>query len=69
MKALVDINRRSRDGDNRIEFVIKLGVGHTITTAMSAEDFMMAMTGRSEVPVEVKTRNVRIDMASKQVKS
>lgn len=69
MKAHIDINRRSSDGDNRIEFVIKLGVGHTITATMTAEDFVMALTGRSEVPAEIRGRNVSIVEAKKQVKS
>ncbi len=63
MNVFVDINRRSRDGDNRVEFVIKLGVGKTITTTMSAEDFILAVTGRSEIPATVKTRNVSVTLA------
>jgi len=63
MKAVVDINRRTHDGEHRFEFVIKFGVGKTITTTMSAEDFILAVTGRSEIPALVKTRNVNLTLA------
>ncbi|AXH43468.1 hypothetical protein MZUP3_580 [Erwinia phage vB_EhrS_49] len=66
MKAFVDINRRSFEGENRMEFVIKLGVGKSITATISAEDFLMAMTGRSEVSAEVKTRNVKLEVVTGQ---
>lgn len=63
MEARIDINRRYEQELelHKMEFVIKLAVGREITVTMSAEDFVLAMTGRSEVIGNVKTRNVTIN--------
>lgn len=65
MKGTLNINRRSWDDEHRMEIVIKLGVGRTITAEMSAEQFLLAVTGRSETPVDLTLRNVDIVMAGK----
>lgn len=65
MKGTLNINRRSWDDEHRMEIVIKLGVGRTITAEMSAEQFLLAVTGRSEMPVDLTLRNVDIVMAGK----
>lgn len=62
----MNINRRSWDDEHKIEVVIKLGVGKTITAEMTAEDFLLAVTGRSETPIELKTRNVSISADGKE---
>lgn len=64
--ATMNINRRSWDDEHKIEVVIKLGVGRTITAEMSAEDFLLAVTGRSETPVELRTRNVIVSADGKE---
>lgn len=70
MEARIDINRR-HDYDeelNKIEFVIKMDVGREITVSMDAEDFVMALTGRSELPAKVTTRNIEIKVEVRQPK-
>ncbi|VEB97335.1 Uncharacterised protein [Cedecea lapagei] len=70
MEARVDINRR-HDVEaelHRMEFVIKLDTGREITVTMTAEDFLLAMTGRSELPAQVRTRNVTISATEKKTK-
>lgn len=56
--ATLNISRKSWEDEHKMEVTIKLGTGRTITAEMTAEDFMLALTGRSETPVELKTRNV-----------
>lgn len=65
MKATLNINRRTWEDEHNIEIVIKLGVGRTITAEMSAEQFTLAITGRSEMPVDLTLRNVDIVMTGK----
>lgn len=70
MEARVDINRRHdyEEERNNIEFVIKLDVGREITVVMNAEDFVMALTGRSELPAKVITRNIEIKVEERKPK-
>lgn len=57
--AVIDISRIGGD-EQRVEIVLRFGVGKTITASMTPEDFALAITGRSEIPVDIKTRNVTI---------
>lgn len=71
MEARIDINRR-HDVEaelHRMEFVIKLDTGREITVNMTAEDFLLAMTGRSELPAQVRTRNVTISATERKTKA
>ena len=61
----MNVNRRTWDDEHRIEVVIKLGVGRTISAELSAEQFMLAITGRSEMEVDLTLRNVDIVMTGK----
>lgn len=63
--AVIDISRIGGD-KQRIEIVLRFGVGKTITASMTPEDFALAITGRSEIPVDIKTRNVTIGAADEQ---
>lgn len=65
LTGTLNINRRTWDEEHRIEIVIKLGTGRTIAAEMSAEDFTLALTGRSEMEVDLTLRNVDIVMAGK----
>ena len=65
MTATMNVNRRTWDEEHRIEVVIKLGVGRTISAELSAEQFMLAITGRSENEVDLTLRNVDIVMTGK----
>ncbi|WP_145518652.1 hypothetical protein [Yersinia mollaretii] len=57
--ATIDISRVSGE-EQRIEIVLRFGVGKTITATMSPEDFALAITGRSELPVDIKLRQTSI---------
>ncbi|MBQ4777671.1 hypothetical protein F9U45_17725 [Pectobacterium versatile] len=63
MNAALDIHRRTLNDEHIVEIVIKLGVGKTVAAVMSAEDFTLAITGRSENPVKLKLRNVDVVLA------
>lgn len=65
MKATMNVNRRTWDEEHRIEVVIKLGTGRTIAAELSAEAFMLAITGRSEIEVDLTLRNVDIVITGK----
>ncbi|HFT5239513.1 TPA: hypothetical protein ACGTP8_000246 [Yersinia enterocolitica] len=57
--AVINISRIGSE-TQRIEVELKFGVGKTITASMTLEDFALAITGRSEIPVDIKTRRVTI---------
>ncbi|NIL23518.1 hypothetical protein HB991_13490 [Yersinia mollaretii] len=57
--ATIDISRVSGE-EQLIEIVLRFGVGKTITATMSPEDFALAITGRSELPVDIKLRQTSI---------
>ncbi|ERK06091.1 hypothetical protein L580_2775 [Serratia fonticola AU-P3(3)] len=40
-------------------------MGKTITAVIKPEDFALAVTGKSDVPVDLKLRNVRIEVEGK----
>lgn len=52
---------RTNAEDPKIDFKLKFGTGKTITASMSVEQFGLCITGRSEVPVELKLRNVSVE--------
>ncbi|EOB3108287.1 hypothetical protein ACIJH7_000204 [Yersinia enterocolitica] len=64
----IDISRIGGE-EQRIEIVLRFGVGKTITAIMSPEDFALALTGRSEIPVDIKLRRTFInhDCASRKL--
>lgn len=59
-KVTLDISRQSWDTEHNIELVLKFGTGKTVKATLSAEDFALALTGRSELPVTLTTRNVEL---------
>lgn len=56
--ATININRHTWDTEHSIEITLKFGVGKSVTAKLSAEDFALALTGRSDIDIEVITRNV-----------
>ncbi len=66
--ATIDISKIGGE-EQRIEIVLRFGVGKTITAIMSPEDFALAITGRSELPVDIKLRQISInhDCASRKL--
>ncbi len=53
---------RSDSGDDgdEIRVIIRVAMGKTITAVMSPEDFGLAITGKSEVPITIRLRNLGI---------
>lgn len=64
-EAVIDISRIGGD-KQRIEIVLKFGMGRTITASMTPEDFALAITGRSEIPVDINLRRVTIGVSDEQ---
>jgi hypothetical protein len=58
INATLDINRTGNS--DTIEIRLKLETGRSITMAMTAENFALCLTGKSEVFTGVRTRNVEI---------
>lgn len=56
--ATLDINRTGNS--DTIEIRLKLDTGRSITMSMTAENFALCLTGKSEVYTGVRTRNVEI---------
>lgn len=52
---------RTNSEEPQIDFKLQFGTGKTITASMSVEQFGLCITGRSEVPVELKLRNVHVE--------
>lgn len=51
---------RSNGEDPKIEIQFKFAMGKTITASMTPAQFGLAVTGRSEVPVDVRFRNLEV---------
>lgn len=65
IKAVINISRIV--GDKQcIDIVLKLGIGRTISASMTPEDFALAITGRSEIPVDINLRRVTIGVSNEQ---
>lgn len=59
--AVMDINRLgNNEEDTRIDICIKLSMGKSLTVSVTPENLALALTGRSEIPVTFKTRNIGI---------
>lgn len=46
--------------DKEIRLIIRLAMGRTITALITPENLALALTGKSDLPVELKLRNVEI---------
>ncbi|WP_213862347.1 hypothetical protein, partial [Escherichia coli] len=46
--------------DSEIHMIIRLARGKTITVLTTPENLALALTGKSDLPVELKLRNVEI---------
>lgn len=49
-----------RDDGAEIRIVIRVAMGKTITATMTPEDLALALTGMSDVPCDLRTRNLEI---------
>ncbi|WP_247171401.1 hypothetical protein, partial [Escherichia coli] len=46
--------------DREIRMIIRLAMGKTITALITPENLALALTGKSDLPVELKLRNIEI---------
>ncbi|WP_449549540.1 hypothetical protein [Lelliottia nimipressuralis] len=60
MEAQISIVRPGASDDEEIRIIIRLEMGKTITAVMTPEQLALALTGKSDLPVELKLRNVEI---------
>lgn len=64
MKAAMSITRPGSSDDKEIRVIIRIAMGKTMTAVITPEDFALAVTGKSDVPVELKLRNLTIQEKS-----
>lgn len=60
MNAELSIVRPGACDDEEIRLIIRVSRGKTVTAVISPEDFALAVTGKSDVPVELKLRNIEL---------
>ena len=60
MKADMSIMRAGAADNDEISIVIRLDRGKTITALVTPENLALALTGRSEIPVDLRLRNVEL---------
>jgi len=62
MDAHLSIVRPGSCDDTEIRVIIRIEMGKTITAVLSPEDLALTLTGKSDVPVVLKLRNVSLDL-------
>ncbi|MFV8145197.1 hypothetical protein ACNQ1H_14750 [Enterobacter cloacae complex sp.6722787] len=62
MQAQISIVRPGAADDQEIRLIIRLAMGKTITALMTPENLALALTGKSDLPAELKLRNVEIEV-------
>ncbi len=60
MNGQISIVRPGACDDREIRMIIRLARGKTITALITPENLALALTGKSDLPVELKLRNVEI---------
>lgn len=60
MKAEMSIMRAGATDDDEISIVLRLERGKTITALVTPENLALALTGRSDIPVDLRLRNVEL---------
>ncbi|WP_105461699.1 hypothetical protein [Escherichia coli] len=60
MNGQISITRPNTGDDDKIRMAIRLERGKTITALVTPENLALALTGKSELPVELDVRNVEI---------
>lgn len=60
MKAELSIMRAGATDDDEIRIVLRLERGKAITALVTPENLALALTGRSDIPVDLRLRNVEL---------
>lgn len=61
MDAQLSIVRPGSCDDSEIRMIIRVAMGKTVTAVITPGDLALALTGKSDVPIELKLRNLRIE--------
>lgn len=60
MNGQISIVRPGACDDREIRLIIRLAMGKTITALITPENLALALTGKSDLPVDIKLRNIEI---------
>ena len=60
MNGQISIVRPGACDDREIRMIIRLSMGKTITALITPENLALALTGKSDLPVELKLRMLRL---------
>ncbi|WP_241603131.1 hypothetical protein [Rosenbergiella nectarea] len=60
MSHSLSINRPSSSDEDEIRVVLRMDRGKTITAVLTPENLALALTGKSDVPVELRFRNTEV---------
>ncbi|MBI0520404.1 hypothetical protein F6Q07_20085 [Pectobacterium parmentieri] len=60
MDANLSIVRPGASDNEEIRLIVRIDMGKTITVSLSPKDLALALTGVSDVPATIKTRNLDI---------
>jgi len=60
MKAELSIVRPGSCDEQEIRLIIRVKMGKTVTATITPENLALALTGKSDVPVELKMRNLKL---------
>ncbi|EET1912568.1 hypothetical protein FKZ88_003400 [Escherichia coli] len=60
MNGQISIVRPGACDNCEIRMIIRLARGKTITALITPENLALALTGKSDLPVELKLRNIEI---------
>lgn len=58
--SIVRTSSRSDADGEEIRIIIHIAMGKRITAVVSPENLAMALTGKSEIPIELNLRNVTV---------
>ncbi len=62
MDAQISIVRPGSTDDKEIRVIIRIAMGKTITAIMTPENLALALTGKSDLPAELKLRNINLEV-------
>ncbi|HCN0392326.1 TPA: hypothetical protein N6L99_003839 [Escherichia coli] len=60
MIGQISIVRPGACDDREIRMIIRLAIGKTITALITPENLALALTRKSDLPVDIKLRNIEI---------
>lgn len=67
MNGQISIVRPGACDEREIRMIIRLAMGKTITALITPENLALALTGKSDLPIVLKLRNVEIKVKLKEL--